>query len=61
MDTIECLFGEIKRYSHKMATAFRNENDCLLMVRGAIRSTKPRKIPMLKGRSQIFRATRCMS
>lgn len=43
---IERLFGEVKRRSHKMAAAFRNENSCLLMFYAVIRSLKLRKIAM---------------
>ena len=43
---IERLFGEVKRRSHKMAAAFRNENSCLLLVYAVIRSLKLRKIAM---------------
>lgn len=41
---IERLFGEVKKRSHKMAAAFRNENSCLLMFYAVIRSLKLRKI-----------------
>ncbi len=41
---IERLFGEVKKRSHKMAAAFRNENSCLLMFYAVIRSVKLRKI-----------------
>jgi putative transposase len=43
---IECLFGEVKRRSHKMAAAFRNESSCLLMFYAVIRSLKSKKISM---------------
>jgi putative transposase len=43
---IECLFGEVKRRSHKMAAAFRNESSCLLMFYAVIRSLKFKKISM---------------
>lgn len=43
---IERLFGEVKKRSHKMAAAFRNENSCLLMFFAVIRSLKFRKISM---------------
>ena len=33
-EEIERLFGEVKRRSQKMATAFRNERSCLLVLRG---------------------------
>jgi transposase-like protein len=41
---IERLFGEVKKRTHKMAAAFRNENSCLLMFYAVIRSLKLRKI-----------------
>ena len=41
---IERLFGEVKKRTHKMAAAFRNENSCLLMFYAVIRSVKLRKI-----------------
>lgn len=41
---IERLFGEVKRRSHKMAAAFRNENSCLLMFYAVIRSLQLRRI-----------------
>ncbi len=39
-NVIERLFGEVKKRSHKMAAAFRNENSCLLMFYAVIRSLK---------------------
>ena len=41
---IERLFGEVKKRTHKMAAAFRNENSCMLMFYAVIRSLKLRKI-----------------
>ena len=41
---IERLFGEVKKRSHKMAAAFRNEDSCLLMFYAVIRSLKLRRI-----------------
>ncbi len=41
---IERMFGEVKKRSKKMATAFRNENSCLLMFYAVIRSLKLRRI-----------------
>ena len=41
---IERLFGEVKKRSHKMAAAFRNENSCLLMFYAVTRSLNLRKI-----------------
>ncbi len=43
---IERLFGEVKKRSHKMAAAFRNENSCLLMFYAVIRSLKFNKLSM---------------
>lgn len=43
-NVIERLFGEVKKRSHKMAAAFRNEDSCLLMFFAVIRSLKFRKI-----------------
>lgn len=41
---IERLFGEVKKRTHKMAAAFRNEDSCLLMFYAIVRSLKFRKI-----------------
>lgn len=41
---IERLFGEVKRRTHKMAAAFRNENSCLLLFYAVTRSLKLRRI-----------------
>jgi putative transposase len=46
-NVIERLFGEVKRRSHKMATAFRNETSCLLMFYAVIRSLKLRRLTMV--------------
>jgi putative transposase len=43
-NVIERLFGEVKRRSHKMASAFRNENSCLLMFFAIIRSLRFKRI-----------------
>ena len=43
---IERLFGEVKRRSHKMAAAFRNEDSCLLMFYAVVRSLRFRKLSM---------------
>ena len=43
---IERLFNEVKKRSHKMAAAFRNEDSCLLMFYAVIRSLTFKKIPM---------------
>jgi transposase-like protein len=45
-NVIERLFNEVKRRSHKMAAAFRNEKSCLLMFYAVIRSLKLRRISM---------------
>ena len=45
-NVIERLFGEVKKRSHKMAAAFRNENSCLLMFYAVIRSLKFNKLSM---------------
>lgn len=41
---IERLFEEVKKRSHKMNAAFRNEDSCLLMFYAVIRSLKFRRI-----------------
>jgi putative transposase len=41
---IERLFCEVKKRSHKMAAAFRNENSCMLMFFAIIRSLRLRRI-----------------
>lgn len=43
-NVIERMFGEVKKRSKKMASAFRNENSCLLMFYAVIRSLKLRRI-----------------
>jgi putative transposase len=45
-NVIERLFGEVKKRSHKMAAAFRNENSCLLMFYAVIQSLRFKKIPI---------------
>ncbi len=45
-NVIERLFEEVKKRSHKMATAFRNEDSCLLMFYAVIRSLKFNRIPV---------------
>lgn len=45
-NVIERLFNEVKRRSHKMAAAFRNEASCLLMFYAVVRSLRFRKIAM---------------
>ena len=41
---IERLFEEVKKRSHKMNAAFRNEDSCLLLFYAVIRSLKFRRI-----------------
>jgi putative transposase len=43
-NVIERLFEEVKKRSHKMSAAFRNENSCMLMFYAVIRSLKLRRI-----------------
>jgi transposase-like protein len=43
-NAIERLFQEVKKRSHKMAAAFRNENSCLLLFYAVIRGVKFRRI-----------------
>ena len=43
-NVIERLYCEVKKRSHKMASAFRNENSCLLLFYAVIRSLKLRRI-----------------
>lgn len=45
-NVIERLYHEVKRRSHKMAAAFRNEGSCLLMFFAVVRSLKFRRISM---------------
>lgn len=45
-NVIERLYNEVKRRSHKMAAAFRNEGSCLLMFFAVVRSLKFRRITM---------------
>jgi len=45
-NVIERLFGEVKRRTHKMAAAFRNEQSCLLMFYAVTRRLKFRRISM---------------
>jgi putative transposase len=55
-NVIERLFGEVKKRSHKMAAAFRNEDSCLLMFYAVIRGLKFRRIsmPAREPRSQLL-------
>jgi transposase-like protein len=43
---VERLFNEVKKRSHKMAAAFRNEDSCTLLFFAVIRSLKFRRISM---------------
>lgn len=45
-NVIERLFGEVKRRSHKMAAAFRNEESCVLLFFAVIRSLHFNKLTM---------------
>jgi putative transposase len=45
-NVIERLFGQVKRRSHKMAAAFRNEGSCLLLFYAVIRSLRFHKLTM---------------
>jgi putative transposase len=45
-NVMERLFGEVKRRSHKMAAAFRNEESCLLLFYAVIRSLKFNQLTM---------------
>jgi putative transposase len=45
-NVMERLFGEVKRRSHKIAAAFRNEGSCLLLFYAVIRSLHFNKLTM---------------
>jgi putative transposase len=45
-NVIERLFEEVKRRSHKMGAAFRNETSCLLMFYAVVRTLKFRRVRM---------------
>jgi putative transposase len=45
-NVIERLFEEVKRRSHKMGAAFRNESSCLLMFYAVVRMLKFHKVVM---------------
>ncbi len=45
-NVMERLFGEVKRRSHTMAAAFRNEQSCLLLFYAVIRSLKFNRLTM---------------
>lgn len=51
---IERLFCEVKRRSHKMSAAFRNENSCLLMFYAVTRSLKLRRITIQDTNPQLL-------
>jgi putative transposase len=42
---IERLFEEVKRRSHKMGAAFRNEDSCLLLFYAVVRSLRFQRLP----------------
>lgn len=42
----ECLFEEVKRRSHKMGAAFRNEGSCLLLFYAVVRCLRFIKLKM---------------
>jgi putative transposase len=45
-NVMERLFGEVKRRSHKMAAAFRNEGSCVLLFYAVIRTLTFHKLTM---------------
>jgi putative transposase len=45
-NVMERLFGEVKRRSHTMAAAFRNEESCVLLFYAVIRSLRFNKLTM---------------
>jgi putative transposase len=45
-NVMERLFEEVKRRSHQMAAAFRNEDSCVLLFYAVIRSLKCNRLPM---------------
>lgn len=47
INVIERLFLDVKKRSHKMAAAFRNETSCLLLFYAVVRTLKFRRISML--------------
>jgi putative transposase len=44
-NVIERLFNEVKKRSHKMAAAFRNEDSCLLLFYAVVRSLTFKRLP----------------
>jgi putative transposase len=45
-NVIERLFNEVKKRTHKMAAAFRNEDSCVLMFYAVVRSLSFKRIPV---------------
>ena len=45
-NVMERLFGEVKRRSHTMAAAFRNEESCVLLFSAVIRRVRIRMPPI---------------
>lgn len=58
-NVIERLFGEVKKRSHKMAAAFRNEDSCLLMFYAIVRSLRFQnlRMPVQEPESAILHKT----
>lgn len=56
-NVIDRLFGEVKKRTHKMAAAFRNEGSCLLMFYAVIRSLRFQNIRMDTGTWPILHKT----
>jgi putative transposase len=52
-NAIERLFQEVKKRSHKMAAAFRNENSCLLLFYAVVRSLNLRNIAVPAAETQL--------
>ena len=48
---IERLFSEVKKRSHKMAAAFRNEDSCELLFYAVTRTLNFQRIPMPRSRT----------
>jgi transposase-like protein len=53
-NSIERLFEEVKKRSHKMAAAFRNEDSCLLLFYAVIRGLKLRRISVAEQVTEPF-------
>jgi transposase-like protein len=45
-NVLDRTFGEVKKRSHKLAAAFRNEDSCLLMFYAVIRSLRLQNLQM---------------